>query len=261
MSQIMEVVGRTPFLQYLNSTLTTMCYGANCLYGGVQSLYDQHTRRDEFRRLQADNSVAASIAELRSVKSFVSARIIELRAEAALHETSVLQHSKNGSEEDAIAHFRLKLLYDGQITHTLQTAAAIEAHIISLEAQAIQRKVLRALKVGANAHSPLDMDEEESVAEAVSDTLSESRSTSMRIMEILSCSPDQPGDDNTNKTVEAMRQWIGDRPVDVILEDELSAILPTAPSHLPYTVVKTGSQTDSHHRSQTDSHHLSLTAS
>jgi hypothetical protein len=189
----------------MSMTMDTISNGARFVYGGIHSLYEQHSRRDEFRRLQADTTVASSIAELRSVKAFVSARLIELRAETVSHAGSATICYDQGNHDDALAHYRLKLLYDAQITHTQRTAAAIEAHIISLEAQAIHRKVLRALKCGVDAHSLDDLDCAEDDAEIAVDTLSESHATSLRIMEVLSSAPAL----DTGATNTAMVEWMG----------------------------------------------------
>lgn len=175
------------------------CSGA---WDGMCKAYDNHVRRDEYRQMQADNDIAASVADLRGVKALVHSRLIELRAESDTHASKVLAYAQARNQPDARVHFRLKMLYDAQYKHTQSTMSAIEAHIVALEATAVNRRVVRALRRG----SAVCDEDDEQTAEDVIDDLAEQQSTTTRIIELLSAAPNLAVDDG--EVDEELSQWL-----------------------------------------------------
>lgn len=171
---------RAALLHVLNS-MADACASA---WASVWETYDFHTRREEYRQIQSENDIAASVAELRDVKAFVHSRLIELRAEAESHAKKVLKSMHDSCLRDARVHFGLKLLYDRQYLHTQETMSAIEAHIVSLEAMAVNRRVVRALRKGAAAATG-GGDESELHADQAIDELAEQHETTQRIIDLL----------------------------------------------------------------------------
>ena len=177
-------------------------------WDGVRQAYDQHTRRDEYRQMQADNDIAASVADLRGVKAMVHARLIELRAESDTHASKVLAHAQRRNTDDALVHFRLKMLYDAQYKHTQSTMSAIEAHIVALEATGMNRRVVRALRRGSAA---CDEDDEQAAEDAIDD-LAEQHSTTSRIIQLLSEAPNLALDDGAVDQEEELQRWLRQQP-------------------------------------------------
>lgn len=179
-----------------------------CAWNQLVQACDGQLRKLEYRQIQADNDIAESVAELRSVKASVNARLIELRAECDSNESKVLTLAASPkTRPDACVHFRLKTLYEAQYKHTQLTLSAIEAHIVALEATAVNRRVVRALRKGASCATPQDEDD---AADTIDD-LADQYSTTTRIMQILSAPPNLTVLDNPDEETAAdaeMSAWL-----------------------------------------------------
>ena len=203
-----------PLMAALSDWVAQVVEACSGAWDGICKAYDNHSRRDEYRQMQADNDIAASVADLRGVKALVHSRLIELRAESDTHASKVLAYAQARNQPDARVHFRLKMLYDAQYKHTQSTMSAIEAHIVALEATAVNRRVVRALRRGSAA---CDEDDEQTAEDAIDD-LAEQQSTTTRIIELLSAAPNLAVDDG--EVDEELSQWLQQSKLDEQQEEQ-----------------------------------------
>lgn len=196
----------------VSSMMTTVSDVVSDAYSAVVSAIEQHQRADEFRQLQADNDIADSLAELRTVKAAAGARVLELKAERTTHRRDACAAD---STDDARISVKLLLMYTKQYKHASETLLAIEAHIMSLETYAVHRRVIRALRTAGTQD---DFDDE---ADVVSEHAAERFGSSQRVLEMLRDVPSAIVDDSdVDRT---LRELLADR----------HTVFPTAPAHLP----------------------------
>lgn len=187
--------------------------GITALWDGVQwayeqqllPLYEQHIRRNEYRAMTLDNGIMQCVAELRSVKAVVQQRIDDLREQSQDRGAAALRCVSAASMTDARDHFRLKMLYDAQYDKAQRTLMAIEAHIVSMEASLVNRRVMRALRTAASSSRAHGGDDEEEFDEAMDD-LAEQNRTSQLVRESVEGAAELLSD-NT-EVEEHMQQWL-----------------------------------------------------
>jgi hypothetical protein len=204
------------------------------LYASVSSFYEQRSRANDYRRMQADNSMAACIAELRSVKAAAQERITAMRVETAVHARALGSELQDNDTEAAKVSTTLMLMYRTQCIHAMDTLVAIEAHILLLETHAVNRRVVRALK----SAGPTD-DCEETDAEDALDLATERHDTSQRIMQIMR---EVPSSMVSQESVEqAMQQAFPCHSQNACVSGETHALqMPVVPVHTPKAPVVSG---------------------
>jgi hypothetical protein len=112
-------------------------------------------------------------------------------------------------------------MYEAQVTHTQNTMTAIETHVICLEATAINRRVIRALRAGAKAGGG-----EEGWVTATSDAadeMHEYHDTTARVMQVLAEAPPLAGAADESELDEEMRLWMMEAPPEMVF--------PKVPTH------------------------------
>lgn len=187
--------------------------GITALWDGMQwayeqqllPLYEQHVRRNEYRAMTLDNDIMQCVAELRSVKAVVQQRIDDLREQSQDRGAAALRCVSAASMTDARDHFRLKMLYDAQYDKAQRTLMAIEAHIVSMEASLVNRRVMRALRTAASSSRAHGGDDDEEFEDAMDD-LAEQNRTSQLVRESVEGAAELLAD-NT-EVEEHMQQWL-----------------------------------------------------
>lgn len=203
----------------VSSVLSSVSDAVSDAYNAMTDAIEQHQRADEFRRLQADNDIAASLAELRAVKAAAMARVLELKNERSNHRRAACAAD---TTDDARISVKLLLMYTNQCKHASETLLAIEAHIMSLETYAVHRRVMRALRT-AGSHD--DIDEE---ADAACDHAAERFGSSQRVLEMLRDVPSAIVDDcDVDRTMHELLSGRDEVP------GRAEVLLPQAPRHVP----------------------------
>lgn len=192
--------------QFLENGLVALWEGVQFVYEKqLLPLYDQHMRRNEFRAITLDNDIMACVAELRSVKAVVQQRIDDLREQSQERGAAALACVSAAAMSDARDHFRLKMLYDAQYEKAQRTLMAIEAHVVSMEASLVNRRVMRALRTAATSSSINNYDEDDNFVDTM-DELAEQNRTSQLVRESVEGAPDLVSDND--EVEELMQQWL-----------------------------------------------------
>lgn len=188
--------------------------GVCALFSGVKwayeeqllPLYEQHVRRSEYRAMTLDNDIMQCVAELRSVKVLVQQRILELREQSTERGAQALRCVTETGFSDARDQFRLKMLYDAQYEKAQRTLMAIEAHVVSMEASLVNRRVMRALRSAAISTNTNTEKEEQDEFDDALDDLAEHNRTSQLVRESIEGAPDMLTNDS--EVDEHMRRWL-----------------------------------------------------